>query len=146
MIQTVLFGMAGASSGRLTTPPRGTTSPLSMALKLPVIVLYIWLMFSVVVQSGNQNSPGAPEEDPLNKPWRPISTERISREQTRGLVAPFMLLIVAVGSGLGVFSEPALFFAAILAYTQFGGSEVLGPRHASNSVLVVAWRWVGRAR
>lgn len=135
MIQTILFGVAGASSGRLTTPPHSTITPPSMAVKLPVVILFIWLLHSLV-QFGNQSSPGAPEEDRLNKPWRPIPAGRISREQAHGLVAPFMLLTMAVGFGLDVFPEAALFCAANLVYTQFGGSEALGPRHASNGVFI----------
>lgn len=138
LIQTVLFGVAGASSGRLTTPPSSATAPPpSLAVRLLLVFLYTWLLL-IVFQVGNQSTPGAPAEDRLNKPWRPIPAGRITRARAHGLVGPGLFLVLAAGFALGVFPEAALFAAATYAYTDLGGSEALTPRQAANGLLIAS--------
>lgn len=132
-LQTVLFGLAGAASGRLTTPATATiTHSISVwaaAINLLRTSLrafvFVWLLL-LVLQLDNQSMHGGPEEDALNnKAWRPIPSGRISQSHVRDtLLLSTIIVALLVSFILGVQLEAAGFVAASYIYNQLGGGDV----------------------
>ncbi|KAK6840079.1 hypothetical protein PG987_005945 [Apiospora arundinis] len=132
-LQTVLFGLAGAASGRLTTPATATiTHSISVwaaAINLLRTSLrafvFVWLLL-LVLQLDNQSMHGGPEEDALNnKAWRPIPSGRISQSHVRDTLLPSTIIVALLVSFiLGVQLEAAGFVAASYIYNQLGGGDV----------------------
>ncbi|KAK7946406.1 UbiA prenyltransferase [Apiospora aurea] len=122
-LQSVLFGLSGAASGRFTTPAitddtRASRSTPQAAVglirSLPPVFLFVWLLL-LVGQLSNQSAVGAPEEDALSKPYRPIPAGQISQRQVReGLMPPAIFLALLVSLALSVHWEAATFIALLL--------------------------------
>lgn len=128
-LQFILFGLSGVASGRLTTPRTtdnyDTKSPgmaaWTMIGRLHWIFLYVWLCL-LVAQLSNQSAAGAPEEDALNKPYRPIPAGRITQHQARYVLMPPAILIALLSSfALGVHWEAAMFIVLVYLLNDFGG-------------------------
>ncbi|KAK7973770.1 heterokaryon incompatibility protein-domain-containing protein [Apiospora arundinis] len=132
-LQTVLFGLAGAASGRLTTP---TTTTITHSISVWAAAfnllgtslrafLFVWLLL-LVLQLDNQSMPGGPEEDALNnKAWRSIPSGRISQSRVRDILLPSTIIVALLVSFiLGVQLEAAGFVAASYIYNQLGGGDV----------------------
>ncbi|KAK7916919.1 UbiA prenyltransferase [Apiospora marii] len=140
-LQSVFFGVSGAASGRLTTfrttdngtksSPDPTTST-TMIGRLPWVFLYVWLCL-LIHQLSNQSAVGAPEEDALNKPYRPIPAGRISQSQARYvLMPPAILIALMVSFALGVHWEAAMFIAIVYIHNDSGGGNIPLPRQILN--------------
>ncbi|KAK8067765.1 Fumagillin beta-trans-bergamotene synthase [Apiospora saccharicola] len=141
-LQSVLFGLSGAASGRLITPiTTGDDDLMSSDLatwtliqRLPWVFLFDWLIL-LVAQLSNQSAAGAPEEDALNKPYRPIPSGRISQSQVRhGLMPPAILISLLFSFTLGVHWETTVFMAMLYMYNDFGGAEVPVARQILNGI------------
>ncbi|KAK8023904.1 hypothetical protein PG993_011970 [Apiospora rasikravindrae] len=128
-LQTVLFGLSGAASGRFTTPTRTdglhpAAGAVALIGSLPQVFLFVWLLL-LVSQLSNQSAVGAPEEDALNKPYRPIPAGRISQRQVRQrLMPPAILVALLLSFVLDVHWEAAVFIVLIYVYHDLGGADV----------------------
>ncbi|KAK8109686.1 hypothetical protein PG999_007823 [Apiospora kogelbergensis] len=137
-LQIVIFGLFGAASGCFSTNPRPTepvsaTTPSSSPMGAAVLTmigrfsrtfLFVWLLL-LVVQLGNQSVPGAPEEDALNKAWRPIPAGRISQCQVRKVLLPIAtVLALLVSFAQGTYVEAAAFVVTSYIYNDLGGADV----------------------
>lgn len=86
--------------------------------------LFVWLLL-LVVQLGNQSVPGAPEEDALNKAWRPIPAGRISQCQVRKVLLPIAtVLALLVSFAQGTYVEAAAFVVTSYVYNDLGGADI----------------------
>lgn len=120
----------GTMFGLLTTlagPELSLSAPstLTLVLRAPVMSAWLWL---IVLQFclQNQCSEGAEEEDAINKPWRPIPSQRIARANAKKLLMVTRLLAGTASWYLGVL-YPFLGWSVLGSlYNDYGGSDSSG--------------------
>jgi 4-hydroxybenzoate polyprenyltransferase len=155
------LAISGALSGSTLGLPSLTTS--SILLRLPLVVVWLWLMALQFCLS-NQLHPKAVEEDAINKPWRPLPAKRISFARATQLLYAVYLVNGAVAYGLGVLPHWVAYSMLVIAYNDFGGSDHNGLVRTSltvggyvgffSSAMQVAlgtkipmslqsWKWIG---
>jgi 4-hydroxybenzoate polyprenyltransferase len=115
------FGLFSALSGsQITTNP----SPILLNIlgRLPKVILWNWLNL-LIFALANQRLPESIREDTVNKPWRPIPTQRISIEGTTRLLLwtiPAVLLFI---SWLGGQHEYIAMLVLTWMYNDLGGAD-----------------------
>ena len=96
--------------------------PINLLVRYLLAACWAWtnlLAFSI----SNQSQPGALEEDRINKPWRPLPSQRMTLDCARWSV-PFaygFALLTSLLVGGGAVPSIALVFLGVL-YNQFNGS------------------------
>ena len=73
---------------------------LTLATRLPQTLLWVWshlLLFNL----SNQRQPSSLTEDRLNKPWRPLPSDRLSLSSARNLFIATTIACVALSSLVG---------------------------------------------
>lgn len=137
LVQCFLFGIFGAASGRLTTTvgarPFGFFDAVA---NLPRLVLFNWLNL-LIFNLGNQSMPGAPEEDALNKPQRPIPAGRITQREAQNLLMGLILVTLPVMFALDVHLETSLLIVFEYMYNELGGGDV--HYHVRNALLGIGF-------
>ncbi|CAI6336426.1 unnamed protein product [Periconia digitata] len=82
----------------------------------------------------NQRHPSSAEEDAKNKPWRPISSGRITPSTATDLLTVVFLVTSLISYSLGVFPHYAVFTYLAVYHNDFGGSDAHGViRNALNA-------------
>jgi 4-hydroxybenzoate polyprenyltransferase len=120
----------GTVFGLLTTlagPELSLRAPsmLTVLIRAPVISAWLWL---IVLQFclQNQCGEGAEEEDAINKPWRPIPSQRIIRANAEKLLMATRLIAGTASWYLGA-SYPFLGWSVLGSlYNDYGGSDSSG--------------------
>jgi 4-hydroxybenzoate polyprenyltransferase len=74
----------------------------------------------------NQRSPYSVEEDAINKPWRPMPSKRITRNQLNLLLNAVRLLSCILSYRLSVVMMYAMYFVLLAGYNDFGGADRSG--------------------
>ncbi|KAL6714745.1 hypothetical protein ACLMJK_008170 [Lecanora helva] len=95
----IVFGLVSAFSGsRLTTNTDPTLSQI--AARLPHLVLWIWsnLLTETVA---NQRLQSSIVEDAVNKPWRPLPTQRLTPDGARRLLLVLVPVVSLISFLLG---------------------------------------------
>nr|WBQ21649.1 hypothetical protein [Stachybotrys sp.] len=123
-VPNTAFGMMSAigSSQLLEGPPPYLSDVLRRGPTVLFFNVYSLLLFDLA----NQYSPESVEEDRINKPWRPIPSGLVTREQTRKamlFVAPAALGLNYV---LGVWNEGLLVQVLSYYYNDLNGGGGLG--------------------
>ncbi|RAH58736.1 hypothetical protein BO85DRAFT_477362 [Aspergillus piperis CBS 112811] len=116
------FGFLGALSGpALTTSP--TPPHLSTLLpRLPLLILFNWALVFIFDLS-NQRLPESIHEDHLNKPWRPLPTNRITADQTRRLLLATIPIVLGITYTLGVWQETCPILILTWMYNDLKGCD-----------------------
>ncbi|CAI7623082.1 unnamed protein product [Penicillium glandicola] len=104
MPSMAVFGVVSGISGSLltTVPETEQWSSLDVISSLPVVFGYLWinlLLFNVA----NQRLPASIKEDSINKPWRPMPSQRLTQKEARVLlhaVIPVAAIISAYTGGI----------------------------------------------
>lgn len=137
LVQCFLFGLSGAASGSLITAAGGKPFGVFDALSnLPRMVLFNWLNL-LIFNLGNQSMPGAPEEDALNKPQRPIPAGRITQRGAQNLLMGVILVTLPIMFALDVHLETSLLIVFEYMYNELGGGDV--HYHVRNALLSIGF-------
>lgn len=134
-----MFTLAFASSQAART-----TIPFQqLALRLPFVLLWIWLHL-LVENISNQRLPGSVVEDGINKPWRPIPSGRLTPSEAESLLRVCVLLAMTTSIFLQAFEASTTLMAFIWLYNDLGGDGV-GPlqRNAINAAGLGCFGWGG---
>ncbi|KAK3401469.1 UbiA prenyltransferase family-domain-containing protein [Sordaria brevicollis] len=117
-----IFGVALSLAKEATTSPGATPSLSQVLHRLPAICLfqlYSLLLFDLA----NQRHPIAVAEDLINKPWRPIPSDKITSDQTRRLFLCMVPVALALNCALGVWHEGLLVLIVIFVYNDLGCAD-----------------------
>ncbi|KAI3324026.1 UbiA prenyltransferase family-domain-containing protein [Xylariaceae sp. AK1471] len=114
------FGIFGALAGSLLL--NNGDHPYKVLARAPLVVLYNWgnlLIFDLA----NQRSPESAEEDRINKPHRPLPSERMTSLQARRLLLVALPVVLTINYLLGPWKETALLFTLTWMYNDLGGGD-----------------------
>ncbi|KAI0145191.1 hypothetical protein GGR57DRAFT_494681 [Xylariaceae sp. FL1272] len=82
-------------------------------------MLWIWLQL-LVLDVANQRLPDSVAEDMINKPWRPITSGRVTADGARRLLIGSITVTFATSCYFGVASETLLLFTLNWVYNDLG--------------------------
>jgi 4-hydroxybenzoate polyprenyltransferase len=74
--------------------------PSNALIKIPLIILWIWIALLGEVIS-NQRLAGSVIEDSINKPWRPLPSKRVTPDDARSLLLWILPISYLVGIVIG---------------------------------------------
>lgn len=121
------FGILGALVGTFAAAdsegvvPRPPTLR-EVALRLPLVLAFNWCNL-LIFKMANQRSAMSVAEDTVNKPWRPISSGKITPEQTRRAMLAIIPLSLWYHYLLGLWEYGLGMEAGIWAYNDLGGGD-----------------------
>ncbi|KAF1921534.1 hypothetical protein BDU57DRAFT_510394, partial [Ampelomyces quisqualis] len=123
VIPSTAFAIMAAASGNvLNLPSQSIEAILGRA---PLVALWVWvLIIQFCVQ--NQRSPSSVEEDRINKPWRPMPSNRITPSQVEYLLSTMHVLAFLLSWWMGVLPMFAVWSVFITAYNNYGGGDHSG--------------------
>ncbi|RYP65456.1 hypothetical protein DL769_006311 [Monosporascus sp. CRB-8-3] len=123
------FGILGALANRsfaTADPGEGVSSPPpsinDIAWRLPLVLAFNWCNL-LVFDMANQRSAASVAEDALNKPWRPISSNKITPEQTRRTMLVIIPLSLWYHRYLGLWEYGLGMKTGIWVYNDLGGGD-----------------------
>ncbi|OTB02360.1 hypothetical protein M426DRAFT_74695 [Hypoxylon sp. CI-4A] len=123
MFPQSIFGAATAYAACLLSQPTTSYDTSSwLLIRYPLALFWTWsnlLPFNIF----NQLSIEAIEEDRINKPWRPLPSGMISRNQATALMLTHYVFAVIVGVSIGGLRQSLLLIALGLWYNGFGGAD-----------------------
>lgn len=125
IIPSCVFGLCAAGSNTLTS----SSSDLTWAKPSPVLsnipkVLMFAVQTCLVFDVANQSSPGAEQEDAINKLWRPIPAKRISQTDARKLLLAVIPPVLVSSFYLGVYIETCTLFVLCWMYNDLRGGDI----------------------
>jgi 4-hydroxybenzoate polyprenyltransferase len=119
---TIFSLLATLSASGLSLPTLPLTTVL---LRAPFIGTWLWLIILQFCLQ-NQCSAGSPEEDTINKPWRPIPSNRISLARAKILLTAAHITAGFASWYLDVLHPFLLWTALSTLYNDLGGSDCNG--------------------
>ncbi|KAI3339443.1 UbiA prenyltransferase family-domain-containing protein [Ustulina deusta] len=119
LLPQTLFALFSMFSGQFTVSHWQTEPQPALFTRLFRVVLWIWLQL-LVLDLANQRLPDSVAEDTINKPWRPITSGRITAEGARRLLVASIAVTFAASNYLGVTSETLLLFTLNWVYNDLG--------------------------
>ena len=117
LIPQTLFALFSSGSNQFASSRHAALSPTTSLSRLPHTIIWIWLQL-LCLDLSNQRQPDAIAEDALNKPWRPIPSQRITSEGTRRLLAVSIVGTLAASTYLSGTSETLILFASNWLYND----------------------------
>jgi 4-hydroxybenzoate polyprenyltransferase len=123
VIPATAFGIMAAASGNVLDLPSQSTG--AILARTPQVALWVWVVIlQFCVQ--NQRSPSSVEEDRINKPWRPMPSNRITPTQVEHLLSAMHILAFLLSWRMGVLPIFAVYSVFITTYNNFGGGDHSG--------------------
>ncbi|KAI0973580.1 hypothetical protein F4678DRAFT_470856 [Xylaria arbuscula] len=119
LLPQTLFALFSMFSGQFTASNWQPEPHMCFFARLFRVVVWIWLQL-LVLDLANQRLPDSVAEDIINKPWRPITSGRISAEGARRLLIASIVVTLAASKCLGVTSETLLLFMLNWIYNDLG--------------------------
>ena len=127
----LIFATASAFTGGFTT---SYSKPDGLDFLVQIIRSLLWLWICLLAENvSNQCQPSEVLEDSMNKPWRPIPSQRLTADQARCLLFAIIPAAVAIGTYFGVYRETATLFVLIWMYNGIGGADEGIIRNALNA-------------
>ena len=120
---SLIFGVTNALASRnygIELP--GLDPSKKINGRIPLVVLWIWmnlLPFTI----NNQKSPGAIEEDKINKPWRTLPAGRMTPRQAERLMLIFYLLAMVLTWVTGGVRQSVGLVILGIWYNNFAGGD-----------------------
>ncbi|KAL9582038.1 MAG: hypothetical protein Q9203_005659, partial [Teloschistes exilis] len=106
---------------------------LGQMKRMPHVIIWTWTNLLVEVIS-NQRLPSAVLEDSINKPWRPLPSQRITPDESRRLLLRLVPLVFCLSWYTDTLQESAVFAICTWLYNDLAGSgESTGIRNALNA-------------
>ncbi|KIY66754.1 hypothetical protein CYLTODRAFT_354453 [Cylindrobasidium torrendii FP15055 ss-10] len=106
---------------------RATTFAMALAktaswARLPVVAMWVWCEL-LEFNTSNQTFGTSPDEDALNKPWRPIPSQRITLDGAKTLRLALMPFNMIMASIFDTVPASIGFEAFISLHNDIGGSD-----------------------
>jgi 4-hydroxybenzoate polyprenyltransferase len=142
--QSIFAITAALSTASLTTADLSEdayTRACQVACRIPLMLAWIWLNL-LVEDVANQRIEGSIIEDTINKPWRPLPSQRLTAEQARDWLT--VAIVVAVGSSLvlGGYTASVTLMLFIWMYNDLDGSNSgIWIRNALNASGLMCFSW-----
>ena len=122
----------GVAIGLAGSPFPSHLSSAEILARVPVVMFWVWmnlLLFNV----SNQIQDASIEEDRLNKPWRPLPAQRISKTKAKKLYATLWPLVVATSTLTGGMLPTISLQLLTFAYNELRLGDTWPLRHAINA-------------
>ncbi|KAI1662062.1 hypothetical protein F4813DRAFT_396742 [Daldinia decipiens] len=120
VIPNTVFGILGAVATSLSKGDQ--PSGFELLQRFSIVVAYNWsnvLSFDLA----NQRAPESVAEDCINKPWRPIPTNRITSDQTRRVMLVSIPLTLWFNYYLGVWEQGLVIHITTWLYNDLRGMD-----------------------
>ena len=114
-------GIFNALSGALF-PQATVPSVSSIIIRVPRMLLWIWLNLLVEVLA-NQRLHKSILEDSINKPWRPLPTNRLTPQQARQLLLTTIPISFLYSCVVGGTRESIVLMTLTWIYNDLGGAD-----------------------
>lgn len=121
VVPNTAFGSLGALATTLLTDA-SRSSILEVLQRLPAVLIFNWSNL-LIFDLANQRSPNSVAEDTINKPWRPIPSNKITSEQTRRSMLVAVPLSLYLNYHLHVWEQGALVHIITWLYNDLRGSD-----------------------
>ncbi|MCJ1445571.1 MAG: hypothetical protein MMC23_006076 [Stictis urceolatum] len=124
LLPFTIFGFLSTLSGSsllsisTDTPPTFTT----ILPRLPSLLLFLHPQI-LILSISNQRSPSSLTEDLINKPWRPIVSNRISASRARQILLLLVPATVCISAYQGVLAEGLACLVGCWFYNDLGGAD-----------------------
>ncbi len=116
-----IFGVFSVLSGPVLTTSH-SPQVLAILFHVPQVAFWSWV-HTLFINVGNQRQLGAAEEDGLNKPWRPLSSKRLTTAQAKYLMLTLYPTILSVGLFLGALPQSFCLMVLGYVYNDLGGAD-----------------------
>ena len=137
IIPGLLFGSLNASvAPRLSMGPARSLTDILQSI--PAMLLWGWshlLFFNI----SNQRHECAITEDRLNKPWRPLATNRVSPGQASWALCLMCPVIMIIWLSLGGLAPGCIIVALTLLYNDCGGASNPWVKNLLNGPAIVSF-------
>jgi 4-hydroxybenzoate polyprenyltransferase len=122
LFDTIIPGTCFAIFSTLSGPALElpVQDPFVVLRRTPCVAIWLWLL-TLQFCVHNQTAAGSKEEDAINKPWRPIPSQRITQAQARNLLAAALIMAGAVSAYFGVFHIFVVYTLLDTLANKFGG-------------------------
>lgn len=117
-------------------------APTISFASLPRLALWVWLY---LLQFNAANQMFSPDEDAMNKPYRPIPAGLISVDATRILRWVLVPVCLALSLAYDVFYPGLSLALAFVVYNELGLDSYWYTKNFLNAVGLVSWN-IGAAR
>ena len=117
----VAFGVASAMSGPAITTNQ-EPDLVSVMSNVPFVALWLWLNLLLFNISNQRLSPSI-REDKVNKPWRPLASDRLSPAEARMLLLLVVPTVLISSLYLGATTEVLLLVSLAWMYNDLGGGD-----------------------
>jgi 4-hydroxybenzoate polyprenyltransferase len=123
IIPGTIFSLLATLSGPSLALPSSPVLPC--LVRIPLTSIWLWLIIMQFCLQ-NQCSTGSPEEDAVNKPWRPIPSRRISLQNAKTLLRATHGVAGLASWYLGTLYPFVAWTALSTLYNDLGGSDRSG--------------------
>lgn len=117
----IVFGLVTAMSGPALGQNRSPTLFVILS-NVPYVFLWLWLNL-LLFNIANQRLPASVLEDAVNKPWRPLPSERLDQKQARLLLLIAIPMVFLSSIYLGATFQVLLLLALTWMYNDLGGAD-----------------------
>ena len=117
----VVFGVASAMSGPAITTNR-KPDLVKVISNVPSVALWLWLNL-LLFNISNQRLSSSIVEDKVNKPWRPLPSDRLSPAEARVLLLLVIPTVLICSLYLGATTEVLLLMSLTWMYNDLGGGD-----------------------
>ena len=100
-----------------------TSTVYQILRKTPLISLWVWLNL-LPFNISNQRQLGSIQEDQLNKPWRPLPSQRLSHRSAKRLMLVLYSIAITASVFLGNLSQCIVLICFGYIYNDLGYSDV----------------------
>lgn len=129
VIPSVAFGIIGSYAH--LTQDSGVPGRAGVH-RIPLVLLWTWLNL-LPFNISNQRQPIAIEEDLVNKPWRPLSSGRLTPRQATLLMLSFYPIALTVSFYVHGLRSCLTLMALGWWYNDYNGAENCGTRNLINA-------------
>lgn len=91
--------------------------------RIPLVFVWNWLNL-LVFNIANQRLPDSVLEDQINKPWRPMPSNRLSSDEARQLLLTVLPCSLILMYFIGAFEDALWMVALTWMYNDLGGADV----------------------
>ncbi|KAI0440373.1 UbiA prenyltransferase family [Xylaria telfairii] len=121
--QTIFGILTALSQIQLGKVTSDDTDAYEVLYRIPIVMFWVWIHL-LPVDIHNQQQPNGILEDKINKPWRPLPSNRCTLTQARYAMLFFYGLAAIISYQIGPLRWSASIMALGTGYNSLGGSDV----------------------